>query len=416
MNKDKPIIYLIADIFAPAFAPRAVAFVKNLSYMGYELIVFTEKQSNHLLFEGYKDICKVYRIELNSKNKYIRKLEQLAELIYEYKERLFYKKILSIIKEESLPKPNIILSMSYRKFPFTASMLLKNRLSVPIVLDIRDMIEQFDSFLPKKIQFCSIKLGFLEKIIRPIYISRRNNAIHQADYITTISNWHKDLLESISKKNNVDIIYNGYDADIFRTHEVISPDFEIVFTGRLISKELRDPSLIIDIAKELESEIKELKLKFYVDEVSKNIIRDIEKDYGFRANIYEMIPISEIVNILNRASILLLISNSEAENGAKGMISTKIFEAMALQKHTILFPDNSSEASEIIRKANIGIASNNKEEIKNFISKAYQDWKKKHYIVKNDANKNYIANFDRANSSKYLEKIIRRLIDDKRYK
>ena len=73
---------------------------------------------------------------------------------------------------------------------------------------------------------------------------------------------------------------------------------------------------------------------------------------------HEYVDISEIPNLLNQSSILLLLSNICDVNGPKGLLSTsKYFEYLAVERPILCVRSDEDLLEASIKKANAGIAA-----------------------------------------------------------
>ena len=57
------------------------------------------------------------------------------------------------------------------------------------------------------------------------------------------------------------------------------------------------------------------------------------------------------------------------------MMTTKFYEALGCEKPVLCVPSDESVLAATIRDTNAGIATDNKEEIKQFILEKYREWK-----------------------------------------
>lgn len=402
MNKYR--VFVITDLYPPAFSPRIFSMVKTLKQNGFDVVVFTEEQKKHLLFKSYEDICPTMRYNLLGNNKIKRNARRVAELLFEYKESAMISEIRRTIKKGDLCKPDIILCFCYRKFPIKASYELSRYFKIPFIADCRDMVEQQKGFLNT-----GTGLATMDRLLEKLIIRQRNRYLKKAHTITTVSKWHKNKLSSYFPDKAIETIYNGYDSDLFCPSEINTDDFVIIFTGRLINKEFRDPTLILQAVKELETECPRLKLRFYTNEKSADIIKSVNKNIDCHLEIFDFVDHKTIPYLLNSSSMIALISSSEKYGGGYGMITTKIFEALAMKKPVILSSDTESEAAEIIRMSGHGIASDNKDEIKEFIRIIYQEWEIKG-ICRSDTNMDFVSDFAREKQNTKMIRIINKAI------
>ena len=95
---------------------------------------------------------------------------------------------------------------------------------------------------------------------------------------------------------------------------------------------------------------------------------DIE--FNLHTPTYQPIPLNQVGNELRKSSIALILTNLNA----KGMMTTKFFEALGCEKPVLCIPSDNGLLAETIRETNAGLASSDINEIKAFITKKYQEW------------------------------------------
>ena len=211
-----------------------------------------------------------------------------------------------------------------------AARYVAEKYHLPLVIDLRDIIEQYASneyiahnfhtfsWLDKK-----ITAAFRHKLLRD-----RNNALRKADMVTTISPWHVEKLKAYNP--NTELVYNGYDPELFYPEQHRTSQFVITYTGRLISLAIRDPRLLFEAVSRLDREKliepDKFRIQWFVDAESKAIIMQAATAYPVARymDFFNYIPASEIPGVLNRSSILLQLANTFASDGPKGFMTTKL--------------------------------------------------------------------------------------------
>ena len=137
---------------------------------------------------------------------------------------------------------------------------------------------------------------------------------------------------------NTELVYNGYDPELFYPEQHRTSQFVITYTGRLISLATRDPRLLFEAVSRLDREKlidpDQFRIQWYVDAGSKAIIMQAATAYPVARymDFFDYVPASEIPGVLNRSSILLQLANTFASDGPKGFMTTKLFESMDVGK------------------------------------------------------------------------------------
>lgn len=409
-------ILIITDSFPPSFNPRMGYLCKYLPENDWQSLIVAEFNSIHYYNELSKNQNVTYINFYFSKSKIITKIKYIFvfffDFLFNYKKLIFNKYCNKIIKSNDI---KIILSSSSSKtfVAGTASMLSK-KYNIPFIMDLRDIAEQFPNYedISKKLRSKAISNIFIP-IISNRYKKERNKYLKKANVVTTVSEWHKNFLSQFNQ--NSKLIFNGYDDNIFKPEKIISDKFIISYTGNIETTELKDPRPFLDAIIELFRENKVNKNNFQIDfyftkSMSKNIMNNLLNNSPIKnlINIYNSVQNTELPKILNKSSILLLLANKACASGPKGIMGTKLFEYLAVEKPILCVKNDEACIEETIKNTNSGFASSNISEIKNYILSKYYEWLKNAY-TKQNSNKNEIKKFSRRNQSEEFIKIINSL-------
>ncbi|GAD06803.1 Uncharacterised protein [Porphyromonas crevioricanis] len=384
-------VLILSDLFPPVFAPRIQAVAKYLPTYGWEPVVATELVRHQADYvhtatdSRYKEDIPIYRIDFgkNEVGTLRHKLNFLADLVYERRERRMEKALQKSLKE----KPDVILCFAYRKFPLRTAARLAKSWGIPWIADCRDIVEQYTDgdFLPHPITLWGHPLLKLMRSIRARIISQRNRYLSQANKVITVSPWHRNLLAKVNP--DCHLIYNGYDHEIFSPRLEPHPHFDIIYTGRLLSLSMRDPSLLFQALaspelSELVSSSK-LHIHWYTDKQSERLLRPVISSYGLETinTFHEMLPREEMARMIQSAAILLQLSNRESESGPHGMVSTKIFEAMAVRKPVLLVRSDEAVMEQLIKHTRIGCAARSVRDVISFVRSCHKDWIRQGYTA-----------------------------------
>ena len=98
---------------------------------------------------------------------------------------------------------------------------------------------------------------------------------------------------------------------------------------------------------------------------------------------------------------------------AKGMMTTKFYEALGCEKPVLCFPNDEGVLATTIKQTNAGIATDDKEAIKAFILDKYKEWKKNGFTHQT-VNQDLKQQFTRLYQAKQFEKLILEAINAKR--
>lgn len=411
-------VLIFADIFPPAFAPRAAYLTKYLPRFGWEPFVITEKmptpasQSHGDVFGGFCSDIPVTAIDLSSASflsQAIRSARLFGELLWEQKEERFYKEA---AKAFPSVKFDAILCLTYRKFPLATACRYAQAHRLPWVADCRDVIEQYSNydFLPRGKRLPSL----LMKWLRHRYISLRNHYLHKADRVVSVSPWHCNLLAEVNPRT--ELIYNGYDPELFSRGSLPCDKFILSYTGRLLTPEMHDPTLLFEaLTSEALQEVRKerrIELHWYVDEHSRSILQPFIRQYALKdmCRFFPMVPAVQVPEILRHSSVLLQLGNTEKPGGPHGIVSTKLFESLAMEKPILMVRSDEAIVADIISEAEAGLAAQTTEEVATFLSDQYTRWKAEGDTSLRNPNRNFISTFSREEGAKQYARLLESIV------
>jgi len=338
----------------------------------------------------------------------------LADFLFNYKDLIICRKAKKIITENRI---DVILASTFRAFPMLSAERLSRKYKIPLVVDLRDIFEQStnNELVSKRLSNSDFINNLIANVIRKKLLHQRNMVLKKVAAVTTISEWH---VETLSKYNqNVKLIYNGFDAELFFPQIIENDIFTITFTGRLHSTELRNPSLLFETVSHLSKGKKiapqQFRLQFYLmDEKSKRIVETFAKEYEIAhlVEIFNTVPSTEIPKILNSSSILLLLANSSTgEKSPKGIMGTKIFEYLAVEKPILCVRNDEDCLEKTINAANAGLPASKIEEVEKFILEKFAEWQRNGYTHQS-VNQDFIKQFSRKRQAGEFAGVFNRLI------
>jgi len=406
-------ILVLCDVFPPAFAPRIGYLCKYLREYSWQSVIITEYLPQNI----YPDLAAGQDVKyINyycSKNKIKEKIKYvfvfLADFLFNYKDLIINRKAKKIIQTKNI---DIILTSSYRTFPALAAYRLSQKFNIPLVVDLRDIIEQFpnNEHISKKI-FQSKRINnFVAAIITKKILRQRNKILKNTNVVTTVSEWHAKVLSQYNK--NVKLIYNGFAPELFYPQAIETGKFIITYTGRIESQEIKDPSLFFEAMANLREKIdfKKIKIQFYLtNEKSKEIIKKLVQKHNITdvIDIFDAIQNAEVPKILNSSSILLLLANkSTGENTPKGIMGTKTFEYLAVEKPILCVRNDEDCLEKTIKSANAGLAASTVEETEKFILEKYAEWQKNGYTHQ-PVNQEFVQQFSRRRQAKQFAELFK---------
>ena len=408
-------VLIICDLFPPAFGPRMGYLCKYLRNYGWEPVILTEMVEENT-FTFLASQCEAEYINYyTAKSPFTRKLQWISilllDLCFGYKDIRMYKEARKLVKNNKI---DLVLCSSFRTFPLPAALKVATKYKLPLVVDLRDIIEQYtgDEFIAHSLPSLLGLNRLFISVFKRKSLRDRNRVLEKADYVTTISPWHVDILKQYN--TNVELIYNGFDPELFYPEQKKTEKFIITYTGRLLSTAMRDPGLLFEALSILSARniLTPDKCRDYwhVDKTSRKIITEEAEKYQILPfmDFKGYVPASEIPSILNSSSVLLLLTNRAANSGPKGVMTTKFFESLAVEKPVLCVRSDESYLAEAINDANAGLAATNVNEVCDFLKSYYQEWKEKRY-TSSSIKKSKLVRFSRKEQAKQFIQIFEKV-------
>ena len=91
-------------------------------------------------------------------------------------------------------------------------------------------------------------------------------------------------------------------------------------------------------------------------------------------HVHGYISNAEVLEELHRSAISLLLTNKASANGAHGIMTTKFFEVLGVEKPVLCVRSDEECLAQVIRETNSGIAATSAEEVIAFILDKYKEW------------------------------------------
>ena len=362
-------VLILCDLFPPAFGPRMGYLCKYLAGEGWTPVVVTEQvpgDTFDFLCEGV-DVTYVPAPRLAS----------LTDVFFGRKTARLERAAERKLAERPC---DVVLCSTYREFPLDAARRIARRHRLPLVVDLRDIIEQYagDEYLSHPLP----RLFGVERIVAQLFRARslaiRNRALEEAKAVTTISPWHVEVLRQ--RNPHVHLIYNGYDPELFAPRTVRTPQFRVTYTGRLLSTAMRNPELLLRAVARLaaEGEItpETFRIRWFTDAASRRIIEEEATRYDCTPfmDYPGMVPATAVPDVLNESSVLLLLTNRAAPDGPQGIMTTKFFEALAVEKPILCVRGDEGCLEQTIAETRSGLSAHNEEEVHRFLLHHYRRW------------------------------------------
>jgi len=377
------ILILSDPIAPPSYAPRVMSMFRYLQVAGHDVVLEAgELPKKHSLWQF------------------------VGDKLWSRTDRDFGKKILGKYPNGRF---DIILCTTYYYFPLLTAERLSKAWGIPYVVDLRDIVEQWGtaSYFTTKLP----NLLGLEKILAKWYeqknLRMRNRIMNGAKAVTTVSPWHRDHLQSLTT-TPVHLVYNGYDEEEMHFEPQPSEVFSIAFIGRIIRLHLRQPHLLLEAVGEMlkdgEIDTKTWSIDFYAEPDKEQEVRALACQYGAENLVHwhGFVGRDQLNRLMADTSVLLALG-CPPRDGQHGILGTKVYEAIGVEKPLLLVPSDEDSLATLIRETGIGCAARDKEEIKAFLKERYAEWRKQGYTRTTISGKDV---FSRQQEAKQIEKIL----------
>ncbi len=392
-------LLIIADAFPPAFAPRIGNLCKFLHHFDCT-VVTTEGGATHWAIDLPQSVT-VHRISLTSQSALLNRLYQFGDYAFSLSDRRLYRKTCRLLKGQTF---DVVLCASFYIFPLLCGQNMARHLQVPLVIDLRDIVEQYakPAGMEKVTHF--FKLRWLNRL-------RRNRILRSADVVTTVSPWH---VEELQKHHPcVKLIYNGYDASVFFPQVVQTDKFVLTYTGRLLGQNYQNPLLFFKALQALCEDTafrEKVCVRWFIGRESTLQVAQFTKQYALEdiSEIHSTVPAQSVPTLLNESAIVLVFTEESTPMGPHGVMTTKFFEALGCEKPILCVPSDEGCLAETIRETNAGIASSDIEEVKAFILDKYHEWQKYGYTHQAVVDK---ERFSRQHQAEQFEQLFLSLIN-----
>ncbi len=269
-------------------------------------------------------------------------IRSLWALLTDYRNRHFTRQVRHAIRDEQF---DMVLCTTFSTFPLPTAVAIANERHIPLMMDLRDVDEQVPGA-----QYQSHRQWFLRPfryLYRQVNIRRRNQALRYASAVTTISPWHTTFIQRLTTAP-VHLVYNGYDPQQFYPKDIRTDKFRVSYIGRIYEFQKMEP---------IRQAFQELNLP--------------DSELNIHTPEHHPIAIQDVGDTIRRSSVMIVLTSKQA----KGMMTTKFYEALGCEKPVVCFPSDDGVLAQTIQQTNAGIASDHIEDIKHFIRARYAEWK-----------------------------------------
>ncbi len=375
MNKGKHILILCDAFGPPAFVPRVTSLARELQELGWKVQVMSELMP-HCTYYTENFPLELMTYYADNKGRYA--YQWIADKMWQAKEKTFTQ---FVEKRTNVAQYDVILCSTFNLFPLLTAARLAKKYHKPLLVDLRDIAEQADAshYFQHKMP------NWLSKLYIKNNIRLRNQVLRQATAVATVSPWHVAKLRHIQP--NTHLIYNGFDTKEFQPKDQPTDKFTIAYTGKLYDFQLPGLKLFAESLRAFlcAKDVREtdVQIHFYVPQQWHDKVRHMCDCPQLQT--LSFVPRTKLIQVLHQSSVLLVLTDKTTEQGPHGMMTTKFFEALGVEKPVLCTRSDEDCLAAAIQQTNAGIAATNAVEAADFLFKKYNEWKNKgftHQAVK----------------------------------
>ena len=379
----KQILILCEAIAPPAFTPRVLTLAQYLQHQGWQCTILTEECEQQAF---NTDICPIYQMPAYH--------NLLADKLFYAKDQALYRYAVAHL---DMSRFDLIFCSTYYYFPLLAAKQLAQRYHLPLVVDLRDIAEQWGNqpYFTRRLTPCKVLDYCIGKLYERKQLRLRNRILRFANAVTSVSPWHQQLLEQYNPHTH--LIYNGYDEQHFVAKDVKTPFFQIAYLGKLYSTSLRDPRLLFAALQSLLAQglidPQLLRVRFHIDPDGQAQLHQLLQSYNLNQviDIQGYIPRSEILDVMHQSSVLLVLTTQSTPQGTHGIMGTKFFENIGVEKPVLCVRSDEECLAQVIAQTNAGLAATTVEEVEHFLLNKYNEWLRNGYTRQAVTNKHLFS-------------------------
>lgn len=379
----KQILILCEAIAPPAFTPRVLTLAQYLQHQGWQCTILTEECEQQAF---NTDICPIYQMPAYH--------NLLADKLFYAKDQALYRYAVAHL---DMSRFDLIFCSTYYYFPLLAAKQLAQRYHLPLVVDLRDIAEQWGNqpYFTRRLTPCKVLDYCIGKLYERKQLRLRNRILRFANAVTSVSPWHQQLLAQYNPHTH--LIYNGYDEQHFVAKDVKTPFFQIAYLGKLYSTSLRDPRLLFAALQSLLAQglidPQLLHVRFHIDPDGQAQLHQLLQSYNLNQviDIQGYIPRSEILDVMHQSSVLLVLTTQSTPQGTHGIMGTKFFENIGVEKPVLCVRSDEECLAQVIAQTNAGLAATTVEEVEHFLLNKYNEWLRNGYTRQAVTNKHLFS-------------------------
>lgn len=389
-------VLILSYFFPPAnFAGsyRIASWAKYLNKFGYYPVIVTRNWNpnqyeisdkvidnvlKHEKLDGYEVYCLPYNQSLRDRlhAKYgdrrfrlFRKFLSLTELVFQnwFNFAIPYSNIYRFSLDLARKDKNIVCIIAsgkpYQLFKFAGQ--ISAQTLIPWIADYRD-----EWTTHQWLNTGSLIHRFINRLERNSELRWLSNA---AGFVSVTRDCTERIACLIGKKGAV--VLNGYESEYVRKTSAKNDKFTIVYNGTLYPAQPVEVFLIA-FKRFIDQNPKAgIRIEFpgvIIDKLCPARIQLAMKGYESYYGMTARIPKTELAEMLNRADLFLMVGIP----GAKGTLSTKVFDYVSFGKPILLAPSDDNVMEAFVKETGGGFICRTEDECLELLKKAYLCWER----------------------------------------
>lgn len=218
------------------------------------------------------------------------------------------------------------------------------------------------------------KLGVARRLLNSFFAGKEKAYLSNVSLITTPSPDYADKLKEINRNVSVEVVYNGYDNDVFEAmkEQPLNPEvFTISYAGTLYPHQ--NIEMFLEGVKVFQESKKlsglSLKVNFYGLKGQEDALKRIAAftDLQPFLFVYPRVPYSGLIELLRSSHVLLLLSSP-------GMrwLNAKIFDYLAVNRPILLVQNDEGILRDMILSNSAGWVADSKDDVAKALTKEYE--------------------------------------------
>lgn len=304
-------------------------------------------------------------------------MRYIADKVFGSRERQFQAYIEATV---NVCEYDAVFCSSCYFFPLQTVHRLARKYHKPFLIDLRDISEQWGNIPYNTHSVASSRMlnRWFHRCYTAVHVRQRNRVLAAANQVITISPWHQQVLSRINPSTA--LIYNGFDEQEFYPRDIQTDRFVISYAGKIYNLLFRDPRLLFAAMRQLidsgRIDPSLVTIQFHIDPLSISPLHRMIDEYGLTdiCHVDGYIPRNELLPLLHRSSVLLVLTCQSTPDGAHGIMGTKFYEAMGVEKPVLCIRSDEECLAQVIEQTHAGLAGKEVQEVADFLLDKYHEW------------------------------------------